>query len=89
MRDCPAHEVSCYGCHWRIYRCSQCQGCYQCEHTAVYGDGKWAWVCRDGKTRPLIQELCGCQTEEREKQQKDFLAKLLRTPSAPVQDWPF
>ena len=91
--DCPTeiHDLQCYRCGWKIYRCSRCQGCYACEHTAVYdhGSGRWHWICRDGKKRPVLQELCGCQTDEREKRQRAFLANLLWPASAPQQSWPF
>ncbi len=89
--DCPdeVHYSKCWQCGWRTFKCSRCQGCYQCEHTALYEDGKWVWLCKDGKKRPFICEICGCQPDEREKQQKAFLNTFLRTPPAPQQSWPF
>lgn len=59
-RDCPVHGLACHKCGWLSYACSRCHGCYQCEHTALYGFGGWSWMCRDGKKRRVIAEPCGC-----------------------------
>lgn len=69
---CPVHNAVCVsggrsggGCGWRIYECSRCGGCYQCEHEALYIDGKWSWLCRDGVRREVIAEDCGCNGKPR------------------------
>ena len=64
---CPVCNVVCvsggmlgHGCGRRIYQCSRCGGCYQCEHEAIYEQGKWVWLCRDKKRRSAMCESCGC-----------------------------
>jgi hypothetical protein len=83
-QECPPeiHDSKCYGCGWKLFRCSRCGGCYACEHEALYEGGKWVWLCRDNRKRPVICEECGCSEKERQKKQVEGLLARFR-PTAP------
>ena len=82
--NCPVHDVTCWQCGWKVYRCSRCRGCYQCEHEALYENGVWVWLCRDNRKRPAICEDCGCGM----KKQAQPILTGWRFPTPIMQDWP-
>ena len=79
METCPVHDKVCFKCGERVYRCSRCGGCYQCEHQSIYLQGKprWVWRCKDGQIREAICEECDCDRKAKRGSRPDLFLLLL------------